>query len=144
MRKTRLSLLAATGIIALAGLTGCAGGGQSTAEACQIAETEFASFQTEMQTATTEAMTDPTKAGEVFDQIGAKLDDVVGKISNEEVKPKLEAVRDGFNEMKEIFTGMADLDMTDQDAVADFSTKAQEISSTMMTAGEELSAVCPA
>lgn len=154
-------LIAATGL-AIA-LVGCAGG-QSTADACKIANDNFAEVQQEVQD-NSQAAVDGMMNGEDvdFDSLFAPVNDALAKtqeeVTNDEVKPVVDNFATSIQGLTDELSGldipnMADFDPTDPEAMAqaeEMQAQAAELQTAMQTHTEniqsattELNEVCSA
>lgn len=122
---TRIAGASAAAALALAALTGCAAGSQSTADACKIVsegmtkvQSEFADLSTTMQSG------DVSTLGDAFSKLTTTLDELGGKVTNEEVSATVTELRDGYQAFGELFKDAKSItDLTDVDAMTEASTK---------------------
>lgn len=137
-------------------LSACSGG-QSVAEACQVAEKTVSDAQTGMQSAVTEAMTGEGDFGELFSGVNDALVKAEAKVSNAEVSQALKDITADFGEVSEVFKDfkmpdMTDVDYSDPEAMAELeeitaeleakSGDLEELSSKLEKSSSKLQELC--
>ncbi|WOF24628.1 hypothetical protein N8K70_08240 [Microbacterium betulae] len=141
-RTTKTALLAATALALLPALSACAGG-QSVADACSIVEdgtAELNSSLTDISSSVTggdsDALTEQVAA------VDSEISAIGDEITNEEVKTSYDAFAAAFSDLTSQLQGMADIDVTDTDAVTE-ATEAMTASSTdLQNAQADLTDTC--
>ena len=121
----RARFLAVIGAAALvpAALAGCSAGGQSVADACQVAGETVTEAMGDISTATT----DPAEAASVLDDAMSAMQEAGDKLENEEVKGAFTDFNDAFAGFQEIMASASD-DPTsiDTEALTEVSTEVQD------------------
>jgi len=127
----RARLLAAIGAIAFipAALTACSGGGQSVADACQVAQEKI----TDATSGLSSAMSDPEAAETMFADMTAALKEAGDEITNEEVKSAYDDFTASFDDTQSLLEEMAaDPANADMDAITE-ATNSMTDSATKIT-----------
>ncbi|MDR6867438.1 hypothetical protein J2Y69_002041 [Microbacterium resistens] len=157
---TRIGGLAAA-IALTATMTACAGG-QSVADACEIANTEMNKATSSISSDVNSAIQKATEGEKVdfaaiFAPVQKGLDEAGKKVTNESVKAPLTAFATEFNGFVKVFDGfempdLKNLDATDpaamdklkeaQDKAEKISTEAQGASTKLMEQSKNLQDVC--
>lgn len=137
-------------------LTACSGG-QSVAEACQIAEETVSEAQEDMTTLMSDAMSGDSNMGDMFAPILKAFSDAEKNVSNKEVSAALKDVNAEFSSMIDLvgdfkLPDTSDIDFSDPDAMAEFeamqadlealSSELEESTKGMEAAGKRLEELC--
>ncbi|WP_053353513.1 MULTISPECIES: hypothetical protein [Leucobacter] len=157
-KKSVFKLAGVLGAAALTLSLAACSGGQSVAEACQVANSTVNDATGDLQS----IMSDVTSGGDLstaFEPISAALDEAKSKVTNEEVSTALADVTAQFNAMSDTLSGFeipdtSNIDPTDpeqmaelekfQEESAEISTKLQEQSTALTESGKKLQEVCSA
>lgn len=139
MKYTSVALLAASGMLLLSACS--TPGGQSVAEACQVAEDTMSEAVEQMGNELGEAMSALAYGEEIdtsaaFAPIVASLDEAATAVTNSEVKSALEDFRDGFSDFSEKFAeadipSIEQSNMGDVKALEEQAAKLEEFSKSM-------------
>lgn len=134
---TRTAAFGASAALALAALTGCAGGAQSVADACTIVEDGVMDLQSE-----SEAMNEAVQADDIdavsasYSDLSDRFDEIAGEVTNDEVKPLVDEMAEGISTFSDLL-GEAE-SFTDVAASQEFGDTATR----MAEVGTELGELC--
>lgn len=158
-KKSVFKLAGVLGAAALTLSLAACSGGQSVAEACQVANSTVNDATGDLQSIMSEVTSGGGDIASAFEPISAALDEAKSKVTNEEVSTALADVTDQFNAMSDTLSGFeipdtSNIDPSDPDQMAalekfqeesaEISSKLQEQSSSLTEAGQKLQEVCNA
>lgn len=134
---TRTAALGASAALALAALTGCAGGSQSVADACEVVNEGMTEIQSEVQGMATNLQSgDLTGMSELFAKLETKFEEVSGNVTNEEVSAVVTDMHEGLQGFNESLSGAENI--TDLATGEEFGAAAQK----MQAAGTKFTELC--
>lgn len=157
IRKTASKFAGVFGAAALVLSLAACSGGQSVAEACQVAEKTVSEAQGDMESAVTEAMSGEGNFGDLFTGVNEALVKAEKEVQNAEVSDALKAITADFGKVGDVFKdfkmpNMADLDYTDPEAMAEFeeitaelegkSAELEELSASLEKSSSKLQELC--
>lgn len=155
--KTTTRIASVLGVAGLALSLAACSGGQSVAEACQVAEKSVLEAQGNMESAVTDAFSGEGDFSELFSGVTDALAKAEKEVKNSEVSDALKAVTADFSKVGDVFDGfempsMEGLDFTDPEAMAEFekmgeqleakSAELDELSSALEASGNKLEELC--
>ncbi|MFT4136978.1 hypothetical protein [Microbacterium sp.] len=148
MRKPLTALLLVSGLGA-ASLTGCAASAaettpsataQSTADACEVAQTALPELQDEISATLAEASSgDYSTVVESITALERKLGETADKITDADVKSALDDFGVAVGEFAGVFDGVADGDLT---VLTGKAAEMQQATEGMQSAGKKLASLC--
>ncbi|AZS45322.1 hypothetical protein [Microbacterium oleivorans] len=123
-------------------------GDQSTADACNILQSDLASLSTEINSASGElsesVQSGDTKAArETFTKIGTTIDGISGKITNPEVSAAFESYSTAWSDFEKVFVELSDaIDSKDQAGIQAAAGGLNDGITAFTDAAGEISKVC--
>ncbi|MGG7464511.1 MULTISPECIES: hypothetical protein [unclassified Plantibacter] len=134
MKKNTAALLGGFAIVGLL-LTGCAGGGQSKADACKLISTELTDSAAQLSAAFSGIATDPDKATTDLKKIDTNFGETMDKVSNEDIKKPAQATKESLSKVISLLVAAAaDPAKADQTALGDGITAFQTDATDLQTA----------
>lgn len=141
MRTASKMAVAITTIALAVGLSACSGG-QSTADACKIINTEARQIATDANGAMSSIGSDPTAAVNALKKASADLKKVGDKVTNAEVKTAWNGFTKAYDNIATVVDDAASAIKDDPSKASGVMSKLTDASTKIQDAGKALDKVC--